>query len=34
MLTFFLTGGTNVTVEVIHRTLTKLINGDEELGIE
>ena len=29
-----LPGGTNVTVEVIHRTLTKLIEGDEELGIK
>ena len=26
--------GTNVTVEVIHRTLTKLIHGDEHAGIE
>lgn len=29
-----LPGGTNVTVEVIHRTLTKLIQGDEAAGIE
>jgi hypothetical protein len=29
-----LPGGTNVTVEVIHRTLTTLIEGDDELGIE
>jgi hypothetical protein len=29
-----LPGGTNVTVEVIHRTLTKYIEGDKSLGIE
>jgi hypothetical protein len=28
-----LPGGSNVTVEVIHRTLTKYIKGDEAAGI-
>jgi hypothetical protein len=29
-----LPGGSNVTVEILHRTLTKLIEGDVEHGIE
>ena len=29
-----LPGGSNVTVEIIHRTLTKLIDGSPEDGIE
>jgi hypothetical protein len=29
-----LPGGSNVTVEILHRTLTKLIEGDAEAGIE
>jgi hypothetical protein len=29
-----LPGGSNVTVEILHRTLTKLIEGDEDEGIE
>jgi hypothetical protein len=29
-----LPGGSNVTVEILHRTLTKLIEGDAEEGIE
>jgi hypothetical protein len=29
-----LPGGSNVTVEILHRTLTKLIEGDVDEGIE
>jgi hypothetical protein len=29
-----LPGGSNVTIEILHRTLTKLIEGDVEEGIE
>jgi hypothetical protein len=28
-----LPGGSNVTIEVIHRTLTRYIEGDQEAGI-